>query len=34
MLLMEWEQGGEVRIVTFKRGDWEERLLALQPGTG
>jgi hypothetical protein len=34
VLLMEWEQGGEVRIVTFKRGDWEERLLALHPGIG
>ena len=32
VLLMEWEQGGEVRIVSFKRGDWEQRLLALQPG--
>jgi hypothetical protein len=28
------EQGGEVRIITFKRGDWEERLLALHPGVG
>ena len=32
VLLMDWEQGGEVRIVTFKRGDWEQRLLALEPG--
>jgi hypothetical protein len=23
VLSMEWEQGGEVRIVTFKRGDWD-----------
>jgi hypothetical protein len=34
VLLMEREQGGEVQIVTFKRGDWEERLLALHPGIG
>jgi hypothetical protein len=34
VLLMKWEQGGEVRIVTFTRGDWEERLLARHPGIG
>jgi len=29
VLLIDWEHGGEARVVSFKRGEWEDRLLAI-----
>jgi hypothetical protein len=29
VLVLDWEDSAPIHIVTFKRGDWEHRLLAL-----
>jgi len=31
VLVIEWNDAGEVRVVGFRRGEWEGKLIALLP---